>query len=49
MRLPRAVTWLRRLWAALHEPERCPECGLTPRKAEIIKCPCDWRYDRDDS
>src|SRR4051812_23380787 len=28
-RSPPSVTWLRRLWAWLREPERCPECGLT--------------------
>jgi hypothetical protein len=26
------VTWLRRLWAWLRDPERCPECGLTRRR-----------------
>jgi hypothetical protein len=31
----------------LRDPDRCPECGLTRRKAEITKCPCDWRNGRD--
>jgi hypothetical protein len=46
--LSRTVTWLRRLWAWLREPERCPECGLTRRKADIVRCPCDWRNELDD-
>ncbi len=37
--LPRTVTWLRRLWAALRDPERCPECGLTRQKADIVRRP----------
>src|SRR4051812_45862347 len=39
------LAWLRRLWAWLREPERCPECRLTRQKAHIIRCPCDWRLD----
>ena len=42
-RLSRTVTWLRRLWASLRDPERCHECGLTRQKADIVRCPCDWR------
>jgi hypothetical protein len=45
--LSRTLTWLRRLWASLRDPERCPECGLTRRQADIIKCPCDWRDGHD--
>ena len=45
--LPRTVTWLHCLWAALRDSERCPECGLTRHKADIVRCPCDWRYDHD--
>jgi hypothetical protein len=42
-----ALTWLRRLWAWLRDPERCPECGLTRKKADIVRCPCDWRDGHD--
>jgi len=27
-RLSHTLTWLRRLWASLRDPERCPDCGL---------------------
>ena len=43
----RTMTWLHRLWAWLRAPERCPECGLTRRKADLVRCPCDWRDGRD--
>jgi hypothetical protein len=46
-RLSHTLTWLRRLWASLRDPERCPECGLTHRKADIVRCPCDWRDGHD--
>jgi hypothetical protein len=46
-KLSRILTWLRRLRASLRDPERCPECGLTRQKADIIKCPCDWRDGHD--
>jgi uncharacterized protein (DUF2147 family) len=35
-RLSRTVTWLRRLWASLRDPERCSECGLTRQIGKLL-------------